>query len=266
MVKWVEGRDLAVQGGSVFCEIAGTGRPVVLSHDFTLHRETWDAQFTGLSDANRVVRWDRRGYGRSDEPNASYSSVDDLAGVIESAADGPAVLVGCSYGSAVSLHCALDHPDLAAGLVLVGPVVSGLGYTEHMMTRGGRRTMRVASADTEIDYWSAVDPWFVAASNVQARERLRELLTANRHNLESKERWERSPEPAALPRLGEIAVPTLIIVGEHDIPDVHAHAGALEAGIRGARRVVLAGSGHLPQLEVPDAFNELVLAFLSTLP
>jgi 3-oxoadipate enol-lactonase len=265
-VAWVESRDLAVHGGSVFCEVVGTGRPVVLSHDFFLHRETWDVQFTSLSDAYRIVRWDRRGYGRSDEPNASYSSVDDLARVIESAAEGPAVLVGCSYGSGVSLHCALDHPDLAAALVLVGPVVSGLGYTEHMMTRGGRRTMDVATADAEIDYWSAVDPWFVAASNIQARERLRELLTANRHNLESKERWERSLEPAALPRLGEIAVPTMLIVGEHDIPDVHAHAGALEAGIRGARRVVLAGSGHLPQLEVPDAFSELVLAFLSTLP
>jgi 3-oxoadipate enol-lactonase len=232
-VAWVEGRDLAVHGGSVFCEVVGTGRPVVFSHDFLLHRESWDAQFTSLSDACRVVRWDRRGYGRSAEPTASYSSVDDLARVIESAAEGPAVLVGCSYGSVVSLHCALDHPDLAAALVLVGPVVSGLGYTEHMMTRGGRRTMDVATPDAEIDYWSAVDPWFVAASNIQARE----LLTANRHNLESKERWERSLEPAALPRLGEIAVPTMLIVGEHDIPDVHAHAGALEAGIRGARRV-----------------------------
>ena len=265
-MAWVESRDLAVQGGSVFFEVVGTGRPVVVSHDFLLHRESWDAQFASLSDAYRIVRWDRRGYGRSEDPKASYSSVDDLVRVIGSAADGPVVLVGCSSGSAMSLDCALDRPDLVAALVLVGPVVTGLGYSEHMMTRGGRRTMDVADPDAEIDYWSAVDPWFVAPSNLQARERLRELLTANRHNLESKERWEQSPEPAALPRLGEIAVPTLIIVGEHDIPDVHAHAGALEAGISGARRVVLTGSGHLPQLEVPDAFSELVLAFLSTLP
>jgi 3-oxoadipate enol-lactonase len=265
-VAWVQSRGLAVQGGNLFYEVVGAGRPVVLSHDFLLHRESWDAQFTVLSDSYRVVRWDRRGYGRSDEPNASYSSVDDLTRVIESAADCPVVLVGCSYGGVVSLHCALDHPELVAALVLVGSPVSGLGYTEHMMTRGGRRAMDVAAADAEIEYWSTVDPWFVARSNIQARERLRKLLTANPQNVKSKERWERSPQPAALPRLGEITVPTLIIVGEHDIPDVHAHAGALEAGIRGARRVVLAGSGHLPQLEVPDAFNELVRAFLSTLP
>jgi 3-oxoadipate enol-lactonase len=65
-----------------------------------------------------------------------------------------------------------------------------------------------------------------------------------------------------LERLEEVLVATLIVVGEADIPDVHAHAGAIEAGIGGVRRVVLSGSGHLPQLEVPDAFNRVVLEFL----
>jgi pimeloyl-ACP methyl ester carboxylesterase len=74
---------------------------------------------------------------------------------------------------------------------------------------------------------------------------------------------ERPPEEPALGRLGQIAVPTLIVVGEQDIPDVHAHSGALEAGIRGATRVVLPGSGHLPHLEVSDAFNRIVLEFLA---
>ncbi len=57
-------------------------------------------------------------------------------------------------------------------------------------------------------------------------------------------------------------VPTLIIVGESDIPDVHTHAGVIQAGIEGSRRVVLTASGHLVHLEVPDEFNRLVLEFL----
>ena len=58
------------------------------------------------------------------------------------------------------------------------------------------------------------------------------------------------------------ATAPLIVVGEADIPDVHAHSGAIQAGIGGARRVVLSGSGHLPHLEVPDDFNRVVLEFL----
>jgi len=53
------------------------------------------------------------------------------------------------------------------------------------------------------------------------------------------------------------------VTGESDIPDVHAHVGVIEAGIAGSRRLVLAHSGHLPHLEVPDAFNKAVLEFLA---
>ena len=61
--------------------------------------------------------------------------------------------------------------------------------------------------------------------------------------------------------LSEIKVPTLIIAGESDIPDVHAHIGVIQAGIAGANRVVLPHSGHLAHFEVPDAFNKVVRDF-----
>jgi pimeloyl-ACP methyl ester carboxylesterase len=70
------------------------------------------------------------------------------------------------------------------------------------------------------------------------------------------------PEWSAAERLPEIQVPTLIVVGEADIPDVHAHAGVLEAGIAASERVVLEGAGHLVFFERPAEFNRLVLKFL----
>lgn len=72
-----------------------------------------------------------------------------------------------------------------------------------------------------IAYWSERDPWFIAPANTAARQRLRALLTANPHNLRLALELERRPEEPALPRLGEIKVPTLIVVGVQDIPDVH---------------------------------------------
>lgn len=257
--------DLAVAG--IFCQVAGSGPPVVLTHDGLLHSESWDAQFSVFAAGYRVARWDRRGYGRSPRPAGSFSSVDDLAAVVRSVSDQPATLVGCSYGGFLSVQCALDHPDLVAALVLVGPVITGLPFSEHFNTRGGRGEPAFdAPVAEQIAYWSGSDPWFVASGNTAARQRLHELLSTNPHNLRLPLELERRPQLPALPRLGEVAVPTLIITGEYDIPDVHAHCGAIEAAIAGARRVVLAGSGHLPHMETPEVFNRVVLEFLAEVP
>lgn len=257
-----ESSGLPVDG--VHCEVAGSGPPVVLTHDGLLHSESWDAQFDVFATDNRVARWDRRGYGRSPRPTAPFSSVEDLAAVVRAVSDSPATLVGCSYGAFLSMQCALDHPRLVAALVLVGPVISGLPFSEHFDTRGGREMPAFdAPVAEQIAYWSGSDPWFVAPANTAARQRLHALLTANPHNLRLALELELRPQLPALPRLGEIAVPTLIVVGEQDIPDVHAHCGAIEAAIPGAKRVVLPGSGHVPHLEAPEVFNRVVLEFLA---
>jgi pimeloyl-ACP methyl ester carboxylesterase len=62
--------------------------------------------------------------------------------------------------------------------------------------------------------------------------------------------------------LGQIRVPTLIVTGEADIPDVHAHSGAIEAGIPDARRIVVPGVGHIMYLEKPAEFSRLVIDFI----
>ncbi|HKB40538.1 MAG TPA: alpha/beta hydrolase [Gemmataceae bacterium] len=263
-VSTVDARRLPVDGGgAVFCEVAGHGPPLVLTHDGILHRESWDAQFESLSESYRVVRWDRRGYGRSDEPHAPFASDEDLAQVIASLTDPPGILMGCSVGALLSLQCTLTHPELVAALVLVGPIVSGLDFTEHFISRGGHRPDGVLTTAEEIDYWSSADPWFIAQPNIKARDRLRALLTANPNNLRPDEDLEQAFVSPVLARLGHIAIPTLIIVGEYDIADVHAHSGAIEAGIPGARRMVLPKSGHMPHFEVPGEFNTAVLGFLT---
>lgn len=253
-----------LQVDGVHAEVTGSGPPLVLTHDGLLHSPTWDAQVAVFPGDHRVARWDRRGYGRSPRPTTSFSSIEDLAAVVRATSDSPAALIGCSSGSLITLHCALDHPELVGALVLVAPIVSGLPLSEHFTTRGGRDIPSPDAPDGEqIEYWSRTDPWFVAPSNVAARERLRALLTANPQNLHPPMELERLPDRPALSRLGEISVPILIVVGEHDVPDVHAHSGAIEAAVRGAARVVLPGSGHLPQLETPDAFNRVVREFLA---
>ena len=97
-----------------------------------------------------------------------------------------------------------------------------------------------------------------------AKARFREILTANPHNLTRTGEYSRSPSRPAVGRLAEIRVPTLVVVGESDIADVHAHCGAIQAGVPFAQRVVVAGAGHLVHLERPDEFNRIVTRFLAS--
>jgi pimeloyl-ACP methyl ester carboxylesterase len=72
------------------------------------------------------------------------------------------------------------------------------------------------------------------------------------------------PTLPAIGRLHEIRVPTLILVGDADIPDVHAHAGAIEAGISESKRVVVPDAGHLMYMEHPVEFSHRVIRFIES--
>jgi len=254
---------VTVADGRIFYEAAGQGRAVVLIHDGLIHRETWDAQFREFSRSFRTVRWDRRGYGQSPAARAPFSHIDDLHEVMKALKIERAVLVGASAGGMLALHFALDYPAMVEALVLVGPIVSGMPFSEHFTTRGGRGQPPPDSAvEARATYWASTDPWILAPTSTEAKRRMRELMLAHPDNGAGARfaRW----SPAALGRLSQIKVATLLITGESDIPDVHAHMGAIQAAIPGANRIVLPRAGHLPQLEVPDAFNAALTKFLAS--
>jgi pimeloyl-ACP methyl ester carboxylesterase len=252
---------LAVDGGRIYYEEFGSGAPLVFIHDGLAHSEVWDGQVADLYRNYRVVRYDRRGYGRSDEPAAAYSNIEDLEALMTHLDLTSVVLVGSSSGGGLALDYALEHPERVAALILCGAVVRGLGYSSHFNTRNMGNF--ASELEPRIENWVA-DPYTIAPGNDAARARLRELLSASPHDLDfAKHRLNRQPDWTALPRLGEIAVPVLLVTAEHDIPDVQAHAGAIEAAVTGARRIVLEDAGHLSYLEQPEAFNKAVREFLS---
>lgn len=261
----VESGYIQLDGGKIFYEASGQGPVVIMIHDGLLHRETWDAQFAAFAKHYRVIRWDRRGYGRSSTPTMPFSQLDDVYAVMKALKVERATLLGCSAGGLLTIHFALDHPQMITSLVLVGPIVTGLSFSDHFATRGNRgRPANNATVEQKIQYWASKDPWIMAPESTAARQKLKTLLVANPQNVEGTgQQLARWPDQPALPRLSQIKVPTLIIVGEADIPDVHAHVGAIEAGIAGSKRVVLNHSGHLPHVEVPGVFNEVVLSFLN---
>lgn len=246
---------------SIFYEWAGSGPCLILIHDGMLHRELWDAQFDHFSSNYRVIRYDRRGYGASSPATEVYTHLKDLNALFGETGTEHALLVACSSGGALAIVFTLTYPQKVDGLVLVGAVVGGFSYTAHMRNRGGHLP---GSFDSELEeslYYALEDPYEIHPDNREAREKAQRLLMAFPPKKNRRQDYSR-PEVPAFRRLHEINVPALVLVGASDIPDVHAHAGAINAGIPESKRIVVPGSGHLVPLEQPEVFNALVSDFL----
>jgi pimeloyl-ACP methyl ester carboxylesterase len=257
-----------VNGSKLFYEIAGEGEYIVLLHDGILHREIWDEQFPVLAEKYRVVRYDRRGYGKSFNPQAPFSHIDDLNQLFIQLKIDNAILFGMSAGGMTSIDFTLKYPEKVKALVLVGAVVSGYGYSTHFLTRGGNIDSLLEYLEPQkfIKYFGWEDPYEVYPENTKAKEKFLRLLESNPLNVNGALGYFVKPlEKAAVEYLHEIKVPVLVLVGEYDIPDVHAHSGVIEAGIPNAKREIIFKAGHLIPLEQPEAFNASVLIFLGGL-
>ena len=176
-----------------------------------------------------------------------------------------AALVGSSRRGELSIDFTLAHPDIVRQLVLVGAVVTGMPYSKHFLDREGTDSKHALELLGKGDVKAAISEWskdkyLIAPGNDAARNRLFNLLSANPQDMCHKD-YPLATKPA-LPRLHEIRIPTLLLTGDADIPDVHAHAGAIEAGIPNAHRNVIAGVGHLMYLEKPATFNQQVISFI----
>jgi len=258
----VDSGYINVDGGKLFYEIAGEGENIVLLHDGMVHREIWDAQFPVLAKDYRVVRYDRWTYGKSSDPGAAYSDIEDLNQLFIQLKIDSATIFGMSSGGGLAIDFTLKYPEKVSALVLVGAVVSGYGYSPHMMNRGGHIKSFTEFSDPQklIKYFIWEDPYEIYSENIEAKEKVAKLMSKNIH--QAKEGYLKPADRPAAGFLSEIKVPALVLVGEFDIPDVHAHAGVIDFGIPNAKREIILKSGHLIPLEQPEAFNISVLKFL----
>ena len=257
---------IKVEGGYLFYEEAGTGENIVLLHDGLIDRQVWDDQFLFLAKDYRVIRYDRLGYGKSSNPKSSYSNVDNLYQLFEQLNIDKAIIFGMSAGGGVSIDFTLRHPKKVSGLILVGAVVSGYGYSTHMFTRGGNLDPSLSPNNNLkkfITYFATEDPYEIYYKNITAKEKALKLIVADSLAWVTRHQFYVPPDRPAAKFLLEIKVPVLILVGEYDIPDVQAHAGIIEFGIPNAKREIVPNSGHLIPLEQPEYFNAKVLKFLN---
>ncbi len=252
-------------------EIAGDGSPVLLIHEGICDSRMWDAQWQTFPRKHRTVRCDLRGYGRTPLPVERFSNAGDIVELLDRLTLGPAALVGVSVGGRIAVEVALARPDLVDRLVLVGAGLPGHDWSEGAQRYFEEEESALERGDVEAAVEANLRMWVDgprrAPEDVDPDVR-RFVAEMQRHAFEVQlpagdEVEEDLLVPDAASRLGEISVPTLVLVGGEEVADMHALADQLVAGITGARKAVIPGTAHVPSIERAEEFDRLVLGFLS---
>ena len=246
--------QLDVSGSKIYYEQKGSGPAIVLLHDGLLDAVSWDEVWQPLAAKYHVIRYDRRGYGRSDPATSSFSPTEDLAKLLTHLKVEHAVIVGSSSGAALAIDFAVAHPEMVDGLFLIGPVLHGMEYSAEFRERANRNNEPMERDDVRAmaRNWSQ-DKFLIAGTNEKARRKIYEQLVANAEKLKKYDAGlEEKLSPPASERLAEIKAPTVILIGEGDAADVHVHSSAINAGILGSEQIVVKQAGHLIQLEKPQ--------------
>lgn len=261
-----------VDGGRIYFEIEGDGHPLLLIHGGLGSLRMWDDQAPAFAERYRVIRYDTRGFGRTESDEVEFTNLGDAAAVLDHVGASSAYVVGQSRGGMIALDLTLDRPDRIKALV---SVAGGIGGYEPQLPEGvepppwdemeplWEAKDWEALAELETQVW--VDGWGQSQDRVDAeiRRRVKDWILAN-YRADIAEGKPQPLEPPAAGRLAEVRVPTLVMIGSADEPGGVIAERHLAASVSGAQVVEFPGVAHMIQLEEPERFNELVLDFLAS--
>lgn len=241
------------------------GAPVVtLSHSLATTLAMWDPQTPALTARHRVLRYDTRGHGGTEAPAGAYSLdllADDAVALLRALGIARTHWVGLSMGGMIGQTLALERPDLVASLALCD--------TSSRVPPEARPTWtdRIRTAETQ-GMEPLVEPtigrWFTpgfVSSRPEVVDPVRAMIRSTSprgyvgccHAISALDLTD---------RLGAIAVPTLVVVGEEDLGTPVAASRAIQERIPGAELVILKSASHLSNIEQPGAFTSALTSFL----
>ncbi len=252
-----------------YVDVGRGAPPLVLLHAFPLHLGMWDEQVVALSPGRRIILPDLPGFGGTDpRPDPGATTIDGfadlVAGLMASLEVGPAVVGGLSMGGYVALSLLRRHPEKVAALVLADTRAGA--DTPEVVERRNAQQRQAGEEGTDRLVESMLSSLLsddTRANRPDVVERVRALMhgCSAAGVIGALEAMKNRAD--SVPMLETIDVPVLVLVGEHDGPAPPDVAAAMADAIPNARLEVLAGAGHLSNLEAPEAFNQALESFLA---
>jgi 3-oxoadipate enol-lactonase len=255
--------DRLFASGTVNAAVTGEGQPLFLFHSLLSDRASFDAIVPELSKSFRVIVPELPGFGRSHAVSGGLADIADrMAQAVQDAAPGEdAIVLGNGYGGFVALQMAVRHPTIAARLVLAD---CGAAFSE--AGRDAFRNMAMASKAKGLSAITDVAMRRLFAPDFQARHP--DLMRARREAFlrTDPEVFRAACDALASldlrPELGKVRVPVLVLVGEHDEATPPPMSRELAENLPQANLKIIPGCAHVPQLQSPALFLEMLGGFL----
>jgi len=251
----------------------GAGRPVVLLvHGFPLNRSMWDSQLGSLKAFGaRVIAPDLRGFGASEAgppgPLSMEQHADDLVALLDALnISAPVIYVGLSMGGYVGFALWRRHPERIAALV----VADSRAAADTPEGRQGREELATKAEELHSPR-PAIDAMLPRLLSPHLRpgslpeHLLRGMMSSSSARAVADGARGLGQRAESYSTLPTISVPTLVIVGEHDVLTPPEESHRIAEGIPHARLATIDQAGHMSNMENPDAFNAALLQFLSEL-
>ena len=262
---------LETNGARIYYEVDGAGDPIVLIHAGVANLRMWDGQVAAFRDEYRVIRYDTRGFGRTETEAVDFSNRADIAALLDHLGEASAHLVGISRAGSIALDFALERPDRVRSLAVGAGGISGFDSPE---ADANAATFEEAERMFEARDWEALSDWeadYWANGPGQPKDRVPEVRAKvhawvlENYRAEKEEGRPIVLHPLAAGRLDELKVPLLVMIGTLDEAGTQAAMRHLAAAVPHARLEEF-DTAHMINLEQPARFNQVLREFLEGVP
>jgi 3-oxoadipate enol-lactonase len=255
---------LSANGIGINYVIEGEGPVVTFSHSLGCNLSMWDAQAAALRGGYRVLRFDTRGHGQSGAPAGAYTLnqlAEDLHGLLAGLGIARTHFVGLSMGGMIGQVFALKYPEMVQSLVLCD-TTSRYPAAAAPVWQDRIKTVEAKGMEPLVE--PTLGRWFTAPFRARRADLMAQVGAMIRdtpaqgyigccHAI---------PKINVTDRLGAVACPALVIVGEEDPGTPVEMARDIQAALPSAELAILRSASHLSNLEQPEEFNRVLLRFL----
>jgi pimeloyl-ACP methyl ester carboxylesterase len=247
----------------------GSGPPVVLIHSGVTDHRMWDGVVGELVGSYTLIRYDLLGFGASPAPSGPFRHGDDLRSVLDHLDLAECAIVGNSLGGKLALDFCGAAPDRVTSLALLAPPIAGRDWSPSFREYGAAERSAIEAGDLDAAIRLNLDMWVRGPAREWSAplralaDEVTDPMRTSLANQAATEALELDDEhPPVEDHLADLKTPTLVGIGDVDVPDFVSVAEYLAVTIPGAELVRFPGAGHLLPLERPGEVSAILRRFL----